>query len=252
MTWKTHSQGIPFSTTLIMPIVFTQLSILKLDTLHYTVICLVCWILVYNSSRQGSIFPDLDHHLDSIPQKSALNIFLSKLLHFIFRGNMKLSHRSWQTHSMDLYVISCGLPSLYFYKMFMTTEDIIYYLVYIMLFAFMTGALVHCFMDCYTTKGIWISIIFAWVFSLGKPKGNYKKFRAKLAPTWFWYIKVSRKDARGRKTLLPRLYKYYPITNTNTGGDYEDSFRKIVIHFNKLFIIITVIVYIKSVILPLL
>lgn len=252
MTWKTHSQGIPFSTTLIMPVVLYQLGSLELDVFHYTMLALICWVLVFNCARQGSIFPDLDHHAGSIPQKSTLNIFLNKMLHFVFRGKMKLSHRSWQTHSMDLYAILCGVPAIYLYKQFLETSDIIFYLASIMLIAFMTGAIIHCFMDCYTTKGVWVSIIIAYIFSLGRPKGTYMKFRVKLAPTWFWYFKVKRVNSKGKPTLLPRLYKHYPITNTSTGGDYEDNFRKIVIQFNKLFIIITIVVYTKSVILPLL
>ena len=250
MTWKTHSQGIPFSTTLIMPIVIQQIGGMGMSTLDYTISILIAWILVYICARQGSIFPDLDHHEGSIPQKSALNITINKFLHFLFRGKMKLSHRSWQTHSMDLYVIFCGIPSYFFYCKYLEQGNLLYYFASIMILSFMIGGIVHCFMDCFTTHGVWVSIILAFILSLGKRSGAYKNYRTRLAPTWFWYVKWKRLDSRGRCTIIPRPYKYYPITNTNTGGDYEDSFRQIVIHFNKIFLWITIAVYVKNVILP--
>lgn len=250
MTWKTHSQGIMTSSIILYPLVTYEVGQMNLDTIHATILCLCLYILIHASARFGTIFCDLDAHSGAIPQKSGVTLAVNKLLHFVFRGRYKLSHRSWQTHSVDLYVIFTGLPSYMLYSAFLTSGDIIYYLGAVVLLAFCIGAIIHCFMDMFTTKGVWLSIVIAYVLSIGKPKGSYKQYRVKLAPTWFWYPAVTFRDNRGRFSVLPRLTKCYPITDTSTGGEYEDGFRGLFIQLNYLFLMVTIFIYVKSTLLP--
>lgn len=245
MTWKTHKNGAFTSTILIYPLILNEISKLGFTQLEYTLLAVIIYMLVYNSAQYGTAWCDLDHgNVQSIPLRNLFTKFINRTLNTIW--GKSISHRSWQTHSMDLYIIFVGVPAMYMYNTFLLTNNFILYLGSVMLTGFMMGALIHCFFDMYTTEGVWASIIIAYILSLGKPKGYYKKYRIKLAPTWFWYPKIGFRTTRGNKTLLPRVYKYYPITNTNTGSSYEDAFRGLIIDINRLMVVMTVLVYFKS------
>lgn len=246
MTWKTHCQGITTSSIILYPIVVHQLGGMDLDPLKYTILCLTLFVLINASARFGTITPDLDHHSGAIPQKSAVTIAVNKLMHLVFRGKYKLSHRSWQTHSVDLYLLFGGLPAWILYQRFLQDGDVVMYQGAMILCAFTCGAIIHCVMDMFTTKGVWASIILAYILSIGKRKGHYKKYRVRLAPTWFWYPVIQFRNSRGKFSMIPHIYRKFPITDTSTGGDYEDGFRELFVQFNYLFLIITVGIYIKT------
>lgn len=244
VTWKTHKNGAFTATIILFPTVIAQMSQMGFSRLHYMILPIMTYILIFSSAQYGTVLADLDHHSGAIPMKNAFTLMINKLLHFIFGKSM--SHRSWQTHSVDLYLIVVGLPAYFLYQYFMETGDFIVYQGYTMLMGFMLGGIIHCVMDMFTTEGVWLSIIYAWLRSRGKKKGTYKKYRLKLAPVWFWYPKITLYNHNGKRTILPRIYRYYPITTTNTGTEYEAGFRDIIIDLNRLFMVISVIVYIKG------
>lgn len=54
-------------------------------------------------SVAGALFPDVDHYWKNVKEKTAINWILNKLIH-ITGGK----HRSWQTHSWDICIVTLG------------------------------------------------------------------------------------------------------------------------------------------------
>lgn len=121
--------------------------------------------VIYPFSIYGSVFPDLDHHEDSIPSHDVVSVGINKILHATTAmrkvNGGKLStvlsvfdakHRSWQTHS-DMFLIICILVSMSFINSsVMTPNDIILKLVFT---GFILGVVSHMILDLLTPEGIW-------------------------------------------------------------------------------------------------
>ena len=243
MTWKTHKYGAFTSTILIYPTVLKDLWLMQYNALHYTILCVAMLILVYDGAKIGTAFCDFDHdNVESIPLK---NTVTRKINWFLQHCCGEISHRSWQTHSMDLYCLLIGIPTWKLHSIYTYTLDIIVYMGYVILLGFLSGALIHCFMDLFTTRGGYISIILAYILHLILGYET-KRFKVKLAPTWFWYPKIRFCNRNGKPTLLPRLYKYHPIRDVSTGTAWEDNFRAFVKRLNNIFIIISILVYLRG------
>lgn len=121
--------------------------------------------VIYPFSIYGSVFPDLDHHEDSIPSHDIVSVGINKVLHATTAmrkaNGGKLSpilsvfdakHRSWQTHS-DMFLIICILMSMSFINSsVMSPNDIILKLVFT---GFILGVVSHMILDLLTPEGIW-------------------------------------------------------------------------------------------------
>lgn len=120
--------------------------------------------VIYPFSIYGSIFPDLDHHEDSMPSHDIVSVGINKVLHATTAmrkvNGGKLStvlsvfdakHRSWQTHS-DMFLIICILMSMSFINSSSTPNDIILKLVFT---GFILGVVSHIILDLLTPEGIW-------------------------------------------------------------------------------------------------
>lgn len=231
MTWKTHKHGAFSATLLFYPIVLGIMHQLALDKYEYILLSLIAYIVLFNGAHYGTIFPDLDHgNPRSIPSRNAFTLTINKVIHAL---PWKVSHRAWQTHSCDLYII-IFTPMIYLsYTKFQESLSIVYMLTSILFLGFMGGALIHCFMDMFTRQGVWVSIIWARLFG---GKRGYTKYRVSLAPTWFWYPMFNFK--RG-------FHKVFPVPEPITGGEYENGFRVLVTRLNRVYLVITVAMYLR-------
>ena len=249
MTWKTHKNGAFTATLLCMPLIIQQLSQSTNSMEDLTALVLICFILVYNSALYGTAFVDLDHgNINSIPLKNLFTKSISRFMHFIFKGKLKMVHRSWQTHSIDLYLIFVGVPYLRLMRSFSNTGDVITYLLGTILIAFMVGGILHCVMDLFTTDGAWVSVVLAWVLTCVTGK-KLKDYRVSLAPTWLWYPKLEIRYLGGT-VPFPAFYKFYPCPTARTGSDYEDGFRELIVDLNRILGIVIVLLYTKSLWIP--
>lgn len=61
-------------------------------------------IITIQFSKAGALFPDVDHHWNSVKEKTAVNWVINKIIHLT--GG---KHRSWQTHSIDIVTVFCIL-----------------------------------------------------------------------------------------------------------------------------------------------
>lgn len=86
---------------------------------------LLQFLIIYPFAIWGSVAPDLDHHEKSIPCRDLISRGINKLLHattedrrqapasqrktaaYKIAGFFDAKHRSWQTHSVALLVVSC-------------------------------------------------------------------------------------------------------------------------------------------------
>jgi membrane-bound metal-dependent hydrolase YbcI (DUF457 family) len=108
--------------------------------------------MVYPLASWGSIFPDLDHGKDSIPDKDpvsyAVNWFLRKT---------GAKHRSWQTHSI---LVTGGFCLLLYSIIFVLNaiigvqDDIGWAYLRLSTIGFIAGVVSHFVLDAFTTAGI--------------------------------------------------------------------------------------------------
>lgn len=231
MTWRTHKHGAFSATLLLYPLVLMKMHILGLAKQEYLLLALLAYIILFNGALYGTIFPDLDHgNPKSIPSRNAFTSLINKVMHM---GPIKVSHRSWQTHSCDLYLIVVGIPIYFAFQQYIALQSVIYLLVTVLLMGFMGGALIHCFMDMFTIQGVWVSIILAYLIS---GKKGYKKHRISLAPTWFWYPFFS---------FQKGFHRVFPVPEPITGGEYEKGFRTLIGHLNRLYLVASITIFLK-------
>lgn len=120
--------------------------------------------IMYSFAIYGSVFPDLDHHEESIPTHDIVSVGVNKLLHAtsnIRRAGGRLSpflsifdakHRSWQTHS-DLFLGLCLFLSFnYIDRQITTANGVIAKLIFT---GFILGVVSHMLLDMITSEGIW-------------------------------------------------------------------------------------------------
>lgn len=93
MTYPTHKQySVSFAFVAAMLIYYLDIS--KVN--YYLAL-----IIFLTTSKYGALFPDLDHSWQNVKEKTVPNWIINKLIHLT-----KGKHRSWQTHSIDITVIS--------------------------------------------------------------------------------------------------------------------------------------------------
>lgn len=126
--------------------------------------------VMYPFAIYGSVFPDLDHHSQSIPARDIVSVSINKVLH-ASSGLRKATdnknpilkifdakHRSWQTHS-DLFLIICIVLSMSLINgSVMSANDIILKLVAT---GFILGVISHMILDMLTPEGIWCIVLSA-------------------------------------------------------------------------------------------
>lgn len=107
-------------------------------------------------AKDGALFPDVDHNWRNVKEKTAVNWIINKLIH-ITGGK----HRSWQTHSWDICLISwVGLMvisnKLFSLKVITNVDFVVLNMIII---SFYTGWVSHLISDMLTSAGV---RLFCW------------------------------------------------------------------------------------------
>ena len=108
--------------------------------------------VMYPISYWASAFPDLDHHWDSVPNKTPMNRVVHFLLHLT-----RPKHRSWQTHSV---LVTGGFMFLLYVLAFHTEMSVLSHydkvIVQLLVMGFIMGLSSHLFLDFINPSGIHI------------------------------------------------------------------------------------------------
>lgn len=122
-------------------------------------------IIMLQIGKYGALFPDIDHTWQNVKEKTVPNWVINKIIHLT--GG---KHRSWQTHSIDIAIISTiisyTLPGILFNsnKISQVNMEVLN----IVMIAFSLGWLSHIFSDMLTSAG---ARLVCW-----------KKFKVALVP----------------------------------------------------------------------
>lgn len=148
MTYPTHRQyAISFS--FITAMLIYKLSISQVN--YYLAL-----EIIILTAKYGALFPDIDHNWANVKEKTVPNWIINKLIH-ITGGK----HRSWQTHSIDILVISSvivlSLPSILYNKQYIT--EVNKEIATIILVGFFSGWVSHLIADMMTSAGV---RLFCW------------------------------------------------------------------------------------------
>lgn len=152
MTYKTHREfSIWFA--LVLNIILYERGLI--NTNYY-----LSMMVILLFSKQGALFPDVDHHWDNVKEKTMLN----KVVNFIIHKTGG-KHRSWQTHSFDIW--ACSLLAFIYLANRLNFEDRAVALLIIS--GFYGGWFSHLFSDMLSRDGV---RLFFWL----------KKFKLRLVP----------------------------------------------------------------------
>ena len=152
MTYKTHRE---FSVwfALIINILLYEMKLIH--TNYY-----LSMMVVVLFSKQGALFPDVDHNWQNVKEKTMLNRVINYLIHLT--GG---KHRSWQTHSFDIWLVSL-LGFLYLANRLSFEDRAVALLV---IAGFYGGWFSHLFSDMLSSDGV---RLFCWL----------KTFKLRLVP----------------------------------------------------------------------
>lgn len=107
--------------------------------------------IIIATAKYGALFPDVDHQWKNVHDKTVPNWIINKIIHAT--GG---SHRSWQTHSIDIVVVACVLayfiPNI-LYRSNRITE-VNREVMIIILYGFMSGWVSHIIADMLTHAGV--------------------------------------------------------------------------------------------------
>lgn len=108
-------------------------------------------ILMISMGKAGALFPDVDHHWQSVKEKTTVNWVINKIIHMT--GG---KHRSWQTHSWDIWIIST-LFAMRLCRYCLSNgyiNQVNYEVANIIILGFCSGWMSHLFSDMLTSAGV--------------------------------------------------------------------------------------------------
>lgn len=117
------------------------------------------------SARYGALMPDVDHHWSSVSEKTLPNRIINGFIHLT--GG---THRSWQTHSWDIYLVLLAILMFFPKEVIAPLGVPTLSVMYMVLYGVMLGWGSHLFADMLTPAGI---RLFCW-----------SKFKLRLVPKW--------------------------------------------------------------------
>lgn len=166
-------------------------------------------IIILIVSKKGAVFPDLDHTWKNIGDKSVPNKIINTLIH-ITGGK----HRSWQTHSIDICIIStilCYIVPMKLHEVGRIT-NVNKEVMIIVGLGFCSGWISHLFSDMLTSAGVRLVCFLDFKIKL-VPK-RIGKLRFNTGNEWeaFNYKMVS--IINKILGLLSVIYPFYPILIT--------------------------------------
>jgi membrane-bound metal-dependent hydrolase YbcI (DUF457 family) len=125
------------------------------------------------AARYGALLPDVDHHWSSVAEKTVPNRIINGFIHLT--GG---KHRSWQTHSWDIYLLLLAIlvffPRAQIESIGLETAGVLYMLLY----GVMLGWGSHMFSDMLTPQGVRLTC--------------FSKFKVRLVPKWAVFATDSR------------------------------------------------------------
>ena len=142
MTYRTHRE-FAISFALITNILVSEMS---LSNTGYYVNLLVMLL----AAKQGALFPDLDHDWSNVKEKSVINKVINSIIHLT--GG---KHRSWQTHSWDMWLVSL-IGALKLNTLLSRDNSDVFIL---LVLGFWSGWFSHLVSDMLTSAGV---RIFCW------------------------------------------------------------------------------------------
>lgn len=114
----------------------------------------ISMIIMLQIGKYGALFPDIDHSWQNVKEKTAPNFIINKIIHLT--GG---KHRSWQTHSLDIVILSTiigyNIP-IYLYNT-QKIDSLNREILSIVIIGFCTGWLSHLFSDMLTSAGVRIT-----------------------------------------------------------------------------------------------
>lgn len=145
------------------------------------------------ASRYGAVLPDIDHHWGSVPDKTTPNRILN--------GFIRLTggkHRSWHTHSWDIYLVFLLIVILFPYSALEPLGVPTVSVLSLLLYGVLLGWGSHLFADMLTPAGV---RLFCW-----------SKFKLRLVPKWAMFATSSKWE--------DICYKVVKVINNLAGFTY--------------------------------
>lgn len=107
--------------------------------------------ILLGAAKYGALLPDVDHTWQNVKEKTVPNFIINKLIHLT--GG---KHRSWQTHSIDICLISQILMWVIPEMMLSqgVIQDINFEIIRILLTGFSFGWISHIISDMLTQAGV--------------------------------------------------------------------------------------------------
>ncbi len=150
MMYRTHKAGGALG-MLISFELMRQHNMLIPDLNHFVQLA-----IMYPASSWGATAPDLDHHWESVKEKTPFNMLAHKLLHL-----SQPKHRSWQTHSL---LVTGGLLFL-IYTLVLLGDSLFlsaglnsydWVIIRLIVMGVIVGVASHLILDAMSTAGIHI------------------------------------------------------------------------------------------------
>lgn len=127
---------------------------------------LVQFAIIYPFAYWGSTASDLDHNPDSIPSKDIVSKAINKVLHLTEKidngknpitGILNAKHRSWQTHSIEIFALLILLLHNILHSKVTSIGDADMLIVSLILMGIVIGMMAHLILDVITPSGIVIA-----------------------------------------------------------------------------------------------
>lgn len=163
----------------------------------------LAWIIMLYAGKSGALFPDVDHHWESVKEKTMVNRIINTIIH-----KTGGKHRSWQTHSLDIAfcytIVSFILP-----PQLVTVgalSEVNGALLRLLMTGFAMGWLSHLFSDMLTSAGVrivcWKNKKIAFV-----PKQLFG-FRFNTGKTWEAFVY---KATKGLNIIVGVIAVVFPM-----------------------------------------
>ena len=160
-------------------------------------------VILLLESKQGALFPDVDHQWKNVKEKTVPNYIINNLIHLT--GG---KHRSWQTHSLDI-ATWFAILSYYGPKMLYSANKISLVnreVMSIILLGFSAGWMSHMFSDM--LNGVGIRLFFFSKMHIAFVPKHIGKFRFNTGNEWEAFCYKSTKIIN---LVLGAVATFYPL-----------------------------------------
>lgn len=236
MTYKTHREfAICF--VLIANIIIYKLHLSHTGYYVNMIVMILC-------GKQGALFPDVDHDWKNVKEKTVINKAINSVIHA-----MGGKHRSVQTHSWDVWLISF-IGALVVNGLISENNATVFILI---ISGFWCGWLSHLISDMMTSAGVYITCLNKNSKIAFVPKqanmalGLSIAFIITLIGLFVKYI-INLQSLQFTGDIIIVAGVIFAIisvllrdTKFNTGNEWENGVYKVVLVFNTVFTIYSLI-----------